>query len=364
MTTLALVPNVALAPRTTLGVGGPAQFFAEVATKAALLEALHVVKDQALELTVLGGGSNVVVSDRGVRGLVLRVAIAGLQFAPAADGFVEVTASAGENWDRFVAECVARDLAGVECLSGIPGDCGGTPIQNVGAYGQEVADSIVRVDTIDRHTGVSQTVDREACDFRYRYSRFKAEWREVRIVTAVTFKLRAGGAPSLRYGELTQRFGDLTPSLAETRAAILELRRAKSMVLDAEDENTRSAGSFFTNPIVSETQAEEVEQRARARGLAAQLKMPRFPSTEGIKLAAGWLIENAGFAKGTSFGRVGLSTRHALALVNRGGASALDVLNAALKIKRGVFEAFGVKLVPEPEWLGFSDDELAELRAR
>ncbi len=362
MTTLVLEPNVALAPRTTLGVGGPAQFFAEVTTKDALLEALRVVKERELPFTVLGGGSNVVVSDRGVPGLVLRVAIGGLDFERVDGGFVQVKVGAGESWDRFVAACVERDLAGLECLSGIPGDCGGTPIQNVGAYGQEVADTIVDVDTIDVDTGVSQTVDREACDFRYRYSRFKAEWRAVRIVTAVTFKLRESGAPSLRYGELTQRFGEHKPTLAETRAAVLELRRAKSMVLDASDENTKSAGSFFTNPIVSEAQAEEVEQRAR--GLGAQLKMPRFPSSEGTKLAAGWLIENAGFAKGTSFGRVGLSTRHALALVNRGGASAEDVRQAALTIKRGVFDAFGVKLVPEPEWLGFNDDELAELRAR
>jgi UDP-N-acetylmuramate dehydrogenase len=337
---------VPLAPLTTMRVGGAARFFREVSDERELALGLAWAKQRGVEVRPLGGGSNVVVGDAGFDGLVLRLASRGVRFEPLDGSLVDVTASAGEPWDELVGECVRRDLQGFECLSGIPGQAGATPIQNVGAYGQEVAETIVGVRVLDRVTLVARELTPADCRFSYRDSALKSEMPERYVVTAVRFRLRRGGTAALRYPELTRHLeaeAEVEPTLARVREAVLRLRRAKSMLLDPTDENGRSCGSFFTNPIVTAEVAAEVARRA---GDAA---VPRFPESGGrVKLAAAWLIENAGFPKGTRRGPVGLSTRHALAIVSHPGARASDVLDFAASIQAAVQERFGLSLTPEP----------------
>jgi len=341
--------GVPLAPLTTFELGGPAAHLTEATDDAAIAEALRWAGARQLPVAILGGGSNVVVADAGFEGLVIRIATRGRSFQPLPDGSVDLTAAAGEPWDDLVADTVARGLAGLECLSGIPGLAGATPIQNVGAYGQEVAQTIRRVRVLDRGTlGISE-LDATDCAFGYRDSRFKRDPDRF-VVLAVTFALRPAGAPALRYPELAAALGGTgDPSLADVRAAVLALRAKKSMVLAPDDPNRRSAGSFFMNPVVSAAEADAVAQRA---GVATQA-MPRFPAGGGrVKLSAGWLIERAGFPKGTRRGPVGISTAHALALVNLGGARTDQLLGLAAEIQDAVRQRLGVALAREPVLLG------------
>lgn len=358
--------RVPLAPLTTFEVGGPARFLLDAESDDDVAEALAFARARGLPLFVLAGGSNVVVADGGFDGLVLRVAMRGVEAIGSSDGDVVVRAFAGEPLDALVARTVADGSAGLECLSGVPGSVGATPIQNVGAYGQEVSETIVAVDMLDRASGERTTFGAKACGFGYRSSVFKGALRERHVVLSVTFALRPGGAPSVKYAELERYLaanGVRSPSLADVRAAVLALRRAKSMVIDPHDENRRSAGSFFVNPVVSPDEADEVARRAGPDGRT----MPRFSAAGGIsggdrvKLSAAWLIERAGFPKGTADGPVGLSTRHALALVNRGGAGASDLVAFAARIRRAVRERFGVALAHEPELVGFSRSDVAAL---
>jgi UDP-N-acetylmuramate dehydrogenase len=341
---------VPLAPLTTLELGGPARSFAEARDEDELRSLLLAHRgDRPI---VLGGGSNVVIDDEGYDGLVIRMAIAGVRFEDVGAGQVRVRVGAGERWDDLVATTVARGLAGLECLSGIPGSVGATPIQNVGAYGQEIADCCVEVRCIDRTTGEIRRLDAAECGFSYRHSRFKESSLANLVVTEVTFRLVQGGAPKIRYAELTRALAGRSapPGLAEVRTTVLALRRSKSMVIDPADENRRSAGSFFVNPIVSAAAADEVERRARAKGAVdGGDSMPRFAAGEGqVKLAAGWLIERAGFSKGLRRGHVGISTAHALALVHHGGGTSRELWALADEIIAGVRDAFGVVLRPEP----------------
>lgn len=341
-----LTPRAAvpLASRTTLEVGGAAEHYLRAERPGELEAALGWARRRGMPLTVLGGGSNAIVPDEGVPGLVLEVATQGIEAGPGG----RVRVAAGEDWGRFVDAMVAAGLAGVECLAGIPGRVGATPIQNVGAYGQEVADTLVSVEALDRATGEARTFPAAACGFAYRHSRFK-EAPGRYLVTHVTFALTPGGAPARRYAELV-RATSASASLAEVRATVVALRRRKSMVLDAEDPNRRSAGSFFTNPIVTEAEAAEASDRARARELG---ELPAWPQPDGrVKLAAGWLIEKAGLVRGTRRGRVGLSSAHALALVNHGGATSSELLAFAAEVVRTVRDAFGVTLEREPRLLG------------
>ncbi len=343
--------QVPLAPFSTLGVGGPARYFAEARTERDLVAAVDWAARRGLPLRVLGGGSNLVVADAGVEGLVLRVALRGVTSRPAA-GSVEVTAAAGEPWDALVAEAVARGWAGLECLSGIPGLVGATPIQNVGAYGQEVAETVAAVRALDRAAGRIVSLPAEACGFAYRDSAFKSATPDRYVVLAVTYRLAPGGPPAVRYAELARHLearGAARPSLADVRAAVLAIRRAKSMVLDDPgDENRRSCGSFFVNPVVS------AEDAARVAARAGDAAMPRWPEPDGrVKLSAAWLIERAGFRRGERDGPVGLSSRHALAIVAHEGARARDVVRLARRIRAGVEARFGVRLVPEPVFWGF-----------
>lgn len=331
--------DVSLAQKTTLGVGGNAECFARAASAAAVGRALAWAREQGRRVYVLGGGSNIVVSDAGVAGLVLAVRLRGIDWHD--DG--SVTVAAGEPWDGFVRGAVERGLAGVECLSGVPGLSGATPIQNVGAYGQEVSETIERVVAVDRATGERVELTRSDCDFAYRDSFFKRDAPDRFVVLAVVFRLRPGGAPKLAYPEL-ERAVPAAPSLAEVRATVLALRAKKSMLFDPADENGRSCGSFFVNPIVS------AEQAAR---IAAD-DMPRYPQADGrVKLSAAWLIERSGLAKGTRDGNVGLSTKHTLCIVAHAGARSDEVLAFASRVQRTVHARFGISLEPEPVLWGF-----------
>jgi UDP-N-acetylmuramate dehydrogenase len=325
---------------TTLGVGGLARFFVEAEGESALVDAFDWAAARGVPTLVLGGGSNVLVADEGYPGLVVRIALGGVRID---DDEATVVAGAGVSWDVLVELAVERGLAGVECLSGIPGRVGATPIQNVGAYGQEVAETISRVRVFEIESGRLEEITGDECEFGYRDSRFKRRDRGKFVVTSVTFRLRPGGEPALRYPELVRELAPVDrPSLAAVRAAVIAIRRRKSMVLDPTDPDARSAGSFFMNPIVSEAVA-------RAIGLDG---MPRYAAAGGVKLSAAWLIERAGFARGTVRGAAGISTKHALAIVNRGGAGASDVVALAREIRDGVRERFGVTLVPEPVLVG------------
>jgi len=333
-----------LAPLTTLGVGGAARYFVEAGSETRLVEALGWAKRRGIATRVLGGGSNVVIGDDGVDALVVRLSTRGRTFTETGDS-VHVEAQAGESWDDLVRDAVSRNLQGLECLSGIPGCVGATPIQNVGAYGQDVSETIVGVRVLDRTTLDIVELTAADCGFGYRDSRLKSVEPERFVVLAVRFALSRGAPPALRYAELSRHFaerGGTNPTIDEVRHAVIALRRLKSMVLDATDENRRSCGSFFTNPVVAAAQADAIAQSLPAA-------MPRYPQPDGrVKLAAGWLIEQAGFAKGLRRGSVGLSTRHALAIVCHDGARATDVLALAREITLGVRSRFGVELVPEP----------------
>ncbi|MEM1031171.1 MAG: UDP-N-acetylmuramate dehydrogenase [Myxococcota bacterium] len=358
---LEVLQDVPLGARTTLGVGGRARYFVEVADADGVRAALSWADARGVPVAVIGGGSNLLVADVGFSGLVLRVRAE--EVSPTRnDGRLRV--GAGVAWDAFVNETVARGLSGIECLAGIPGDVGAAPMQNVGAYGQEVSQTITEVEVVDRRDGRSATLSAAACGFGYRDSVFKREAAGRYVVTAVTFQLEPEGAPTLAYAALAQRFEGRAapPSLREVRDAVVALRREKSMVLlDPDDENARSAGSFFVNPVVPRRAFARVEERA-AR-VAPGVPMPRFDVAEGLKIPAAWLIERSGLTRGTRRGRVGLSTKHTLAIVNRGGATAAEVVAFAAEIRARVRDVFGVTLVPEPRTLGFSPEAEAAFRA-
>lgn len=343
--------DVPLAPLTTLKLGGTASHFVHASEPQELSEAIRFAKEEGLPLYVLGGGSNLVVADSGVRGLVVQPALSGLTFEPEGDHVV-ATVGAGVLWDTFVANSVERQLQGLECLSGIPGFVGATPIQNVGAYGQEVGEVVVSVSALDRQTGASVEFSNEECRFSYRDSFFKSAAAERFLVTEVKFRLTPNGSPAVRYAELARYFaseGISKPTLAATRRAILHLRRQKSMLLDESDPNGRSCGSFFVNPIVSQAKLDLIQ-----KGSAD--KVPSFQQPNGDqKLAAGWLIEHAGLSRGFSEGPVGLSTKHCLALVAHQGATTRDLIALARTVRERVHAKFGVDLVPEPNFWGFHE---------
>jgi UDP-N-acetylmuramate dehydrogenase len=345
-----------LAPRTTLGVGGPARLFATASDLATLRDLVAWSQQRSLDVLVLGGGSNLLVGDHGVDGLVIEIGLRGVEERHEA-GRCVVTAAAGERWDGLVARCVERRLAGFECLSGIPGLVGASPIQNIGAYGQEVAETIVAVEALDRASGIVRRFEAADCGFAYRSSIFKNEERDRWIVTSVSFALRDGGEPAIRYPDLERRLemsGISRPGLDDVRRAVIAVRAAKGMVVDPADPDSRSAGSFFVNPVVSDdTLRGLVDCAKRAIGFEHAARMPRYPAGEGrSKLSAAWLIENAGFSKGFSRGNAGISTKHSLALVNRGGATAAEILGLAREIQSRVERVFGVRLEIEPVVVG------------
>jgi UDP-N-acetylmuramate dehydrogenase len=352
--------NVPLAPLTTLQVGGAARYFAELRREDEVREAAQFAKTRSLPLFVLGGGSNLVVADSGWPGLVLRIAIGGIASPPATSpgatgatgNAVLFSVGAGVNWDDFVAQAVAQNCAGVECLSGIPGSVGGTPVQNVGAYGQEVADTIESVRALDLKGDRIVVLPKPACGFRYRASIFNGTERGRYIILRVNYRLQRGGAPTLKYADLQKHFAPKkTPlSLAETRAAVREIRRSKGMLIVPGDDDCRSAGSFFKNPVLSAAQFKELAERAASKAL----EIPSYPALDAQhKVSAAWLVEHAGFSKGYAAGAAGISNKHALALINGGGARASDIVGLKDEIQRGVQEAWGILLDPEPVFVGF-----------
>ncbi|HET7712237.1 MAG TPA: UDP-N-acetylmuramate dehydrogenase [Thermoanaerobaculia bacterium] len=346
--------NVPLAPLTTLGIGGAARYFVRAKTVDEVIEAVDGARARGLPLFVLGGGSNVLISDRGFPGLVLHIALSGVT-VESEDEYAMVHVGAGEPWDPFVERAVSNRWAGIECLSGIPGQVGATPIQNVGAYGQEVSETIVRVEVLDTREMIVKTLTNSDCAFAYRSSVFKSERGRELIVLGVTYRLPVGGAASVRYPELRRYLeerGEDAEDLAAVRNAVIAIRRRKGMVLDPGDPDTRSDGSFFMNPVIDASGLDAVRRAAAA--VTGDAEMPAFPTGDGrVKLSAAWLIERAGFPKGFTMGNAGISSKHTLAVINRGGASAEEVLALVRTIQQRVREVFGVELHPEPRLVGF-----------
>lgn len=348
---LEIKQNVPLAPMTTLKIGGAARFFVSAENEVQVVETVSFARENSLELFILGGGSNVLIADKGFDGVILQIALKGISAFQKDDETEIVIAQAGEDWDDFVRFCVENKYAGAECLSGIPGFVGGTPVQNVGAYGQEVAETIVSVRAFDRNLEKIVELDNTGCGFSYRTSIFNTTEKNRYIVLAVTYALKIGGEPKIAYADLKKYFGDARPSLQETREAIIKIRAAKSMVINENDPNSQSAGSFFKNPIVTLEKFSEIVEQAKKLGLAS---VPSFAVDDNrVKIPAAWLIEKSGFYKGFQKGNVGLSSNHTLALVNLGGATAKELLNLKGEIQYKVNEVFGVSLVPEPVFVGF-----------
>jgi UDP-N-acetylmuramate dehydrogenase len=346
--------NKALAPMTTLGVGGGARWFIEAAKEENVAEAAAWTRARGVPLFVLGGGSNLLVADEGFDGAVLHMELRGVRRLEEA-GHVLYQVAAGEDWDAFVSRCVTEDCAGVECLAGIPGTIGGTPVQNVGAYGQEVAASIETVRAYDLKAGKFVELSNAECGFAYRRSRFNTVDRGRYVVTRVDYRLAPAGAPTLGYAELQRAFATTPkPSLQEVADMVRRIRSSKGMLLQEGDPDCRSAGSFFKNPVVTDQQVKQIAS------VAGKIP-PTFPVAEPgkqhdrIKVPAAWLIEQSGFTKGFARGAAGISSKHPLALINRGGARASEILALADEIASAVFARFGVLLEREPVLLGFEN---------
>lgn len=338
--------EVTLAPYTTFGIGGPARWFAEADSEESVVEAVRFARERRLPLLVLGGGSNLLVADEGFPGVVARIAMLGVE----QEGEV-FHAAAGENWDGFVSLTVERGYGGVECLAGIPGTVGGTPVQNVGAYGQEVAGTIVSVRVLDLERLTFRELAAAECGFAYRHSIFNSTHRGRFVVTRVSYRLMADARPVLTYADLQRHFENRNekPTLAAVSAAVREIRHSKGMLLVEGEQDCRSGGSFFRNPVVAQTVYERIA--AEAGGTT-----PHWAAGEGlVKIPAAWLVERAGFHKGFALGAAGISSRHTLAVINRGGATAKDVLALRDRIVAGVEEKFGVQLEPEPVLVGFDE---------
>lgn len=352
---LKIAENIPLSGLTTFKIGGEARFFIRATTEVEIMQALQFADENGLETFILGGGSNVLISDEGFNGLVLQIDLKGISLTEKNDGSVLVTAGAGEDWDEFVAFCVSKNLAGVECLSGIPGLVGGTPIQNVGAYGQEVSETIVSVRVLDRISNNMETLAKAECGFEYRKSIFNTSERNRYIVLEVNYSLTKNGKPKIVYADLQSKFENETPGLNETREAVCEIRKSKGMLVRQGGLDAQSAGSFFKNPILSATRFAELETNLIGKGIES---IPSYAIDDGsVKIPAAWLIEQAGFKKGFTKGNAGLSTKHTLALTNRGNATAEEILVLKSEIQNEILDRFGVELIPEPSFIGFENVE-------
>jgi UDP-N-acetylmuramate dehydrogenase len=356
-----------LAPKTTLRMGGPARYFVEVKDEPTVIEAYQWAREQKLRFFILGGGSNIVVADDGFHGLVVHISIQGRERVSGSEmNSTERTyrVGAGVDWDQFVDFCVGQNLAGVECLSGIPGLVGGTPIQNVGAYGQEVSSVIRSVRVYDRLEERITELDNAQCRFSYRKSVFNTTERGRYIVLSVSYTLQSGGAPTLRYADLERYFRSaaMKPSLRDVREAVRSIRRRKAMLWVPNDPDCHSVGSFFKNPVVEMSFFQQLQK------LYPGVDIPHYPAPssslregapqDAVKLAAAWLIEQAGFSKGYPSetqrkSPVGISSKHTLALINRGGGTAREILDLMGEIQSKVQEKFNVRLETEPDFVGF-----------
>jgi UDP-N-acetylmuramate dehydrogenase len=346
--------NIPLAPLTTFNVGGPARYFIDAHSEHEVSEAVAFALARKLPLFILGGGSNLVIADSGWPGLVLKVSLAGVEFEGDRQKML-FHAAAGENWDSLVALAVSKNCGGIECLSGIPGTVGGTPVQNVGAYGQEVSQTISRVRALEIATGAVLDLSNTDCGFSYRSSIFNGARRNEFIVLEVSYRLCRNCEPKMEYADVKNFFAASNvdnPTLQQARDAVRSIRQSKAMLLVEGDEDCRSAGSFFKNPIVSVAEADRIQTLAERR--APGKMMPGYLTSDGqVKLAAAWLVEQSGFSKGYSMGPVAISRKHTLAIVNRGGATAKDILALKDEIEKKVFDIWGVSLKPEPVFVGF-----------
>jgi UDP-N-acetylmuramate dehydrogenase len=341
--------DILLARHTTFQLGGRARYFYEATAEDEVIAAIDWANSTGTTLHVLGGGSNLVVADEGLSGLVLKISVGGLELEDTGD-VATVRANAGVAWDDVVRFSTSRGLAGIECLSGIPGSAGAAPIQNIGAYGQEVAQTLTRVTAYDRAERHRVVFERDECELGYRDSRFKSRNPERYVILKVEFELQRRTPASVHHGELESslaRRQNVNPTVEDIRMAILELRRAKAMLAEPEPGAVRSAGSFFVNPIVTAAVAEKLT-RGKAIGI------PTFPLPDGrVKLSAAWLIERAGLRRGERHGNVGLSPHHCLVLIAHERAEAREVIAFAQRIRAAVFEQFSITLVPEPSFWGF-----------
>ncbi len=344
--------GVRLAEWCTLNVGGPAQWFLQARTEDEVLAALAWADARRVPVLVLGGGSNVVIADEGFGGLVVQIAIAGVEVRESGST-VTFGVGAGEAWDPFVARTVGDNCAGLECLSGIPGLVGGTPVQNVGAYGQEVSEVITSVRVVDCRAREKRTMTAAECAFGYRTSRFKHADAGRFIVTRVEYALTRGGAPTIAYADVVRYFDGaaVPPTLGDVRQAIIDIRSHKGMVIRDGNPANRSCGSFFVNPVVPRNHFGRIVRTSVPE------PVPHYPAgDEQVKVPAAWLIEQAGFQRGYVDGRVGISPFQAQGLINRGDASADEIVRLALAIKRAVWDTFAVALVPEPVFVGFGSN--------
>lgn len=348
-TAINIQQNIPLGPFTTLRIGGPARFFCEIATETDLLEAVAFARQNSLEIFTLGGGSNLLIADSGFDGLVLRIALDGPITPISYGNHLEYTVPAGVEWNDFVLSTCQQGISGVECLAGIPGTVGGTPVQNVGAYGQEVSETITSVRAFDLKTTRFVDLSNAQCAFAYRQSLFNTTERGRYIVTAVTFRFDPARKRRLTYADLTRHFGDNQPTPLEVYHAVREIRHSKGMLIVEGESDSRSAGSFFKNPIVARGVLDHVAQILHL----ADDKIPHWPTADGrVKLPAAWLLERAGFVKGYTMGNAGISSRHTLALINRGNATAADLFNLRDAIQQKIKALFGIQLEQEPVQLG------------
>jgi UDP-N-acetylmuramate dehydrogenase len=347
-----ILENQSLAAFTTFGIGGPARYFVACKTEDDVVEASAWAVERRLPLLVLGGGSNLLVSDNGFMGLVLKVDLAGIEVEKIAEAGTLYKSKAGEDWDRFVQRTLEDGCAGLECLAGIPGTVGGTPVQNVGAYGQEVSSTIVCVRAFDLRERNFVEFSAPECGFDYRHSRFNSADRGRYIVTRVDYRLTAGGVATIKYAELQRALTVSNPagrelSLVEVADVVRRVRQSKGMLLVEGDPDCRSAGSFFKNPVMDEERLSRISQ-------ASGEEPPHFAAGAGqVKVPAAWLIERAGFPKGFAKGAAGVSSRHTLALINRGGATARELMALAEEIRATVETKFGLRLEMEPVMVGF-----------
>ena len=343
-----VLEQISLAPYTAFGIGGPARWFVEASTEDEVLEAVNFARQSNAPLFVLGGGSNLLVSDTGFPGIVLRIALRGVE-QQEAGGTVAFSVAAGEDWDAFVSNAVSQNCAGIECLAGIPGTVGGTPVQNVGAYGQEVSETIRLVRALDLQRMQFANLSANDCGFAYRRSIFNSSERGRYIVTRVDYQLTSHSHALVSYVDLKRYFKEWTrkPTLSEVSIAVREIRRQKGMLIVPGDPDCRSAGSFFKNPVIS------AEHFAQIAANVDGASVPSYPAADShVKVPAAWLLDQAGFHKGYALGRAGISSRHTLALINRGGASADDIAALRDAIIAKVSERFAIRLEPEPVWVG------------
>ncbi len=360
--TLPIKRRVPLSRLTSLRLGGDAEYLVSASSAKLAVEALDFAAKRQMPVTILGGGSNVVIADEGIAGLVIVMRQRGRsERQTGAQLFVNV--AAGESWDELVRWSVQRGLGGIECLAGIPGTVGAAPVQNIGAYGQELSSVVDSVIAYDRSTHTSVKLDAAACGFAYRSSCFKAQ-PDRYLILRVNLMLQRDAAPTLAYAELAREVAErvgAAPTLAQVRRVVLELRGNKGMLLGDQGQGFKSVGSFFTNPVVTRANALAVEQAARAAGvLAPQETMPRWPVADGrCKLSAGWLIERAGLARGLTQGRVGISPKHALSLIHHGGGDTRSLIQLARHVQYRVARRFDIWLEAEPCMLGFPSPPLA-----